>query len=157
MRICESISPPARRLWWFEEGMLIGCVRQKGICELWRVVALHRGTLQEPHTFEDRLRLSLHEEMSLTGTMWSKKCGHLAGIREVWEDTSRIEATVLALGDLPYPGACQCMQHEESLKMLGTAAFYEASRRSRHSVAHSPRSGYHAGQRNQAAPKRNWA
>ena len=44
--------------------MLIGCVQQKGICELWRAVALHRGTLQEPHAFEDRLRLSLHEEMS---------------------------------------------------------------------------------------------
>ena len=45
MRICESISPSARKLWWFEEGMLIGCVRQKGICELWRAVALYRGAL----------------------------------------------------------------------------------------------------------------
>ncbi len=46
--------------------MLIGCVRQKGICELWRAVTLHRGTVQEPYAFKDRLRLSLHEEMSLT-------------------------------------------------------------------------------------------
>ena len=50
--------------------MLIGRVQQKGICELWRAVALHRGALQEPHAFEDRLRLSLHEEMSLL-----EKCG----------------------------------------------------------------------------------
>lgn len=53
-----------RRFRCFEEGMLIGCVRQKGICELWRAVALYRGTLQEPYASEDRLRLSLHEEMS---------------------------------------------------------------------------------------------
>lgn len=92
--------------------MLIGGVRQKGICELWRAVALHRGTLQEPHAFEDRLCLSLHEEMSLTGKMWSKKCGHSAGIMEVWEDTSGTKAILVALGDLPYPVACQCMQHE---------------------------------------------
>ena len=53
-----------RRFWWLEKRMLIGCVRQKGICELWRAVALHRGTIQEPHASKDRLRLSLHEEMS---------------------------------------------------------------------------------------------
>ena len=88
--------------------MLIGCVRQKGICELWRAVALHRGTIQEPHTFKDRLRLSLHEEMSLNGKMGSAKCGHWAGDMEDWKDTSGLEASVLALGELSYPGTCQC-------------------------------------------------
>ena len=90
-----------RRFRWFEEGILIGCVRQKGICELWRAVALHRGTVQEPHAFEDRLRLSLHEEMSLTERTWSEKCGHLAATMENWEDTSGIKASVSALGGLP--------------------------------------------------------
>lgn len=95
--------------------------------------------------------------MSLARKMWSERCGQLAGITGVWEDTSGIKASVLVLGGLLYPSAYQYMQYEEDLKTLGRGAFYEASRRSRYSLAHSRRSGYHAGQRNQAAPERSWA
>ena len=41
MRICESSDSSAQEVSVLQEGMLIGYVQQKGICELWRAVTLH--------------------------------------------------------------------------------------------------------------------
>ena len=42
----------------------MGWVSQKGFRELRGTAALYGRTVQESYTFEDRLRLSLYEEMS---------------------------------------------------------------------------------------------
>lgn len=36
---------------------------QKNVCELWRVVTVHGGTIQETHALADRLSVSVDQEM----------------------------------------------------------------------------------------------